>query len=122
MIIIEKDNQEKQFCSFINNAVSLLADEKYQEFIDCFDESRMNVNELISALRYLDDNGPITQIDNPGQSNNNIRGVYKYTKGNGYAVDYDLMTNGKLNDLTLQIEFLIVDNKYKVCLEDLHTL
>ena len=33
--------------------------------------------------------------------------VYIYNDGSGFAVDYDFTTNGELNDLTLQMEFLI---------------
>lgn len=33
--------------------------------------------------------------------------VYIYNDESGFAVDYDLTTDGELNDLTLQMEFLV---------------
>ena len=121
LILIDIDNQESQFSSYLNYAVSLLANKKYQDFIDFFDESDLNVEELVLALKYMDNSRPICLIDNPNNSNC-IRGIFKYNNGSGYAVDYDLMSNGKSNDLTLQVEFIIDGNNYSVCLEGLHTL
>lgn len=40
----------------------------------------------------------------------------------GYFMDYDLMTNGVGNDLTLQVEFIKEKDHYVVQLMDLHTL
>lgn len=37
-------------------------------------------------------------------------------------MDYDLTTNGEINDLTLQVVFLKKENGYFVELDDLHTL
>lgn len=37
-------------------------------------------------------------------------------------MDYDLTTNGELNDLTIQIDFLKKENGYIAVLDDLHTL
>ena len=37
-------------------------------------------------------------------------------------MDYDLMTDGELNDLTLQVEFIKKENGYFVVLNDLRTL
>ena len=37
-------------------------------------------------------------------------------------MDYDLTTDGEINDLTIQIEFLKKENGYAAGLDDLHTL
>ena len=42
--------------------------------------------------------------------------------GSGYCMDYDLTTDGEMNDLTLQVEFLKKGDGYIVSLDDLHTL
>ncbi len=44
------------------------------------------------------------------------------TDGRGYYMDYDLTTSGKINDLTIQIEFLKKADGYIAVLDDLHTL
>ena len=42
--------------------------------------------------------------------------------GNGYYMDYDLTTDGKVNDLTIQVEFRKEGNGYIVLLDDLHAM
>ena len=48
--------------------------------------------------------------------------VFILRDGSGYCMDYDLTTDGEINDLTLQIEFLKKGDGYIVSLDDLHTL
>lgn len=64
------------------------------------------------------------QIDDPKQvkSQNQEIDLFTLRDGSGYRMDYDLTTDGEINDLTLQIEFLKKGNGYIVLLDDLHTL
>ena len=49
--------------------------------------------------------------------------VFVYSDGRGFAVDYSLATNGEINDLTLQMEFLVDSNgNYNPFIEDCHVL
>lgn len=46
-----------------------------------------------------------------------------YKDGSGFHVDYDLTTNGELNDLTLQMDFRFSqDNTVMATILDLHVL
>lgn len=46
-----------------------------------------------------------------------------YKDGSGFHVDYDLTTNGELNDLTLQMDFRFSqDNTVTATILDLHVL
>ena len=62
---------------------------------------------LILALRYLDETQPVMKIDDP-TSTKNKQDIYleALDDSSGYFMDYDLMTDGELNDLTLQVEFI----------------
>lgn len=124
MIQVCHGQEENDFLSFINNALSTLAEEKYDVFLDMFDNSRISRDGLILALRYLDENRPVIKIDNPLEESpvEQYVNIHQHNNGSDYWVDYDLTTNGQRNDLTIQIEFLKQDTYYFVSLEDLHTL
>ena len=79
---------------------------------------------MILALKYLDPDWPITKIDDPMKTKCEGQriDVAQYNDGSGYHMDYDLTTDGELNDLTIQIEFIKHGDDYSVSLEDLHTL
>jgi hypothetical protein len=48
--------------------------------------------------------------------------VYLYNNGTGFEVDYDLTTDSEINDLTLIMEFLFIDNGVKANIVDIHVL
>ena len=81
-------------------------------------------HDLIRALKYLDETRPALKIDDPTLINSNQQGINfsAFPDGNGYYMDYDLTTDGKVNDLTLQVEFRKEGNGYIVLLDDLHTM
>ena len=124
MLHVRTGHEEKDFTCYIEKALSILAKEEYAAFLDMFDSSRVSNDGLILALRYLNEDGPIMKIDDPtkvkcsGQWIN----IVKYNDGSGYYMDYDLTTDGELNDLTLQVEFKKQGVDYSVSLEDLHTM
>lgn len=124
MIRVEDGQEEKEFVSYIERALSKLAEEEYGAFLSMFDSSRMSRDELILALKYLDEDRAVIKIDDPMKlkcAGQRIC-VNRYKNKNGYYMDYDLTTDGQLNDLTVQIEFLRHESGYLVLLEDLHTL
>ena len=125
MIYAEKGKEQDCFIDFVEKALGILAKEKYQEFLAVFDSSRiLTEQDLIFALQYLDEIRPVLKIDDPKQvkSQNQKIDLFTFRDGSGYCMDYDLTTDGKINDLTLQIEFLKKGNGYTVSLDDLHTL
>ena len=124
MIKVEMGREEEGFISYIEKTISKLAKEAYDAFLGMFDNSRISRDGLILALKYLDEEWPITKIDNPIKIKCEEQriDIVQYNDGNGYHMDYDLTTDGELNDLTIQIEFLKHGTDYLVSLEDLHTL
>ena len=125
MIYAEKGKEQECFIDFVEKALGILAQEKYHDFLVVFDNSRILTEEdLISALQYLDKTRPVLKIDDPKKVKNQNQEIDVFTlrDGSGYCMDYDLTTDGKINDLTLQIEFLKKGDGYIVSLDDLHTL
>lgn len=125
MIYTEKGKEQECFIDFVEKALGILAQEEYRDFLAVFDSSRILTEEdLISALQYLDETRPVLKIDDPKQVKSKNQEIYLSTfrDGSGYYMDYDLTTNGEINDLTLQIEFLKKGDGYIVSLDDLHTL
>ena len=47
---------------------------------------------------------------------------YFYDDGSGFAYEYDLTTNGELNDLTLMLDFKYEDSNIKTFFDDIHVL
>lgn len=124
MIYADKGKEQEQFILFVEHAISILAEENYASFLSLFDSSRLAEQDLILALKYLDESRPTVKVDNPTQikTENQIIYMNSYNDGSGYWMDYDLTTDGELNDLTVQIEFLKQKEGYSVVLDDLHTL
>ena len=125
MIYAEKGKEQDCFIDFVEKALEILAKEKYRDFLAVFDSSRiLTEQDLIFALQYLDETRPVLKIDDPAlaKSQNQEIELFTFNDGSGYAMDYDLTTDGEKNDLTLQIEFLKKGNGYIVSLDDLHTL
>ena len=125
MIYAEKGKEQECFIDFVEKALGILAQEKYHDFLVVFDNSRILTEEdLISALQYLDETRPVLKIDDPKKVKNQNQEIYLVAlrDGSGYCMDYALTTDGEINDLTLQIEFLKKGDGYIVSLDDLHTL
>ena len=112
------------FVSYIEQAVSKLADEQYSAFVHMFDSSRLSDQDVVLALKFLDMEVPVTKIDNPltVKSMESRYDIGELNDGSGYYMDYNLSTGGDLNDLTLSCEFLKTEGGYRVCLSDLHTM
>ena len=125
MIYAEKGKEQECFIDFVEKALGILPKEKYRDFLAVFDNSRiLTEQELISALQYLDETRPVLKIDDPKQvkSQNQEIELFTLRDRSGYCMDYDLTTDGEMNDLTLQVEFLKKGDGYIVSLDDLHTL
>ena len=124
MIYVDKGKEQEQFISFVEHAISILAEENYVSFLSLFDSSRLAEQDLILALKYLEESRPTVRVDNPTQIKNENQIIYmnSYNDGSGYWMDYDLTTDGELNDLTVQIAFLKQKEGYSVVLDDLHAL
>lgn len=123
MIQIKESNEKETFVAYIEQALKSLSHEDYDAFLALFDTSRLSKDDLILALRYLDETRSVVKIDDPTMQNSK-QDIYMeaFDDGSGYFMDYDLMTNGEYNDLTLQIEFVKKESGYSAVLNDLRTL
>lgn len=124
MVYAESGKERERFIAFVENALGILARQDYTSFFALFDSSRLTEQDLMLALRYLDETRPILKIDDPARVKNKCPEVYfsSFRDGSGYHMDYDLTTDGARNDLTIQVEFLKEKNGYTAVLDDLHTL
>ena len=125
MLYAEMGKEQECFIDFVEKVFGILAKENYHDFLVVFDISRILTEEdLISALQYLDETRPALKIDDPKKVKNQNQEIYLVAlrDGSGYCMDYALTTDGEINDLTLQIEFLKKGDGYIVSLDDLHTL
>ncbi|MBD5510119.1 MAG: hypothetical protein HDR08_02525 [Lachnospiraceae bacterium] len=124
MICAEKGKEQDSFTAFVEYALGILAKEDYASFLSLFDSSRLTEQDLILALKYLDETRPILKIDDPILTKSTYQDMLliPFRDGSGYHMDYDLTTAGERNDLTIQIEFLKEADGYLAVLDDLHTL
>ena len=113
MIYVACGKEQDYFIDFVENALGILAKEDYASFISIFDSSRLS-----------DISCPILKIDDPKLVKSKKQNIclFAFNDGSGYYMDYDLTTDGAINDLTIQIEFLRKAEGYIVVLDDLHTL
>lgn len=124
MLYVTNGNEQEDFRAFIEHAIGVLSTEDYTTFLSLFDCSRLSEQDLILALKYLDETRPVLKVDDPALVKKGCQDVclLPYNDASGYCMDYDLTTNGAENDLTIQVEFLKEADGYRVILEDLHTL
>ena len=124
MIYTERGREQESFIAFAEQALGVLAKEAYPSFLSLFDSSRLDEHDLLLALRYLDEGSPVTKIDDPAQVKGDKRDIYfaPFKDGSGFHLDYGLTTDGELNDLTIQMDFLKKGDGYTVTLDDLHTM
>lgn len=124
MVYMKKGKERDIFIAFIEHALGILSKGEYASFISLFDCSRLSEQDLILALKYLDETRPILKIDDPALLKEKYQRIdlIAFEDGSGYHMDYDLTTDGKINDLTIQVEFRKRGNGYCVLLDDLHVM
>lgn len=118
----------------VKEVVDCMADGKYDLIPNYakFQDERITIDDFKEwAERYLEDN-ELSHYDKYGVPNNfqpkydkslyHQFSVYIYNNGIGFSVDYDLTTNGEINDLTLIMEFIFSDNGVKAYIVDIHVL
>lgn len=124
MIHAENGKERECMTAFVECALGILAGQDYPSFLSLFDSSRLAEQDLLLALRYLDETRPVLKIDDPAQLKNRRPDIFfvPFRDGSGYHMDYDLTTDGVRNDLTIQVEFFREKDGYTAVLDDLHTL
>lgn len=121
MIFAEKGKEQDSFIAFVEYALGILSKEDYASFLVLFDASRLTEEDLIRALKYLDETRPILKIDDPRliKCKNQHTYLSTFRNGSGYHMDYDLTTEGEINDLTIQVDFEKRENGYVVIFQKL---
>ena len=94
MIKARHSQEIEDFIFFIEQTLSLLAEEKYDDFLAMYDSSRISGEGLLLALRYLDEDRPIVKVDDPMKAECSRPNIYtgQFKDGSGYWIDYDLAT------------------------------
>ncbi|MBR1738266.1 MAG: hypothetical protein IJ736_14870 [Firmicutes bacterium] len=110
--------------------VDCIAKNKYELIYNFAEFSEGISPEVLSDVidEFMSD-AEITHIDKYGvqcmilnRSRPQLRAII-YSNGKGFYIEYDFSTNGELNDLTLQMKFLIDDKGgFRAYIEDCHVL
>ena len=94
-----------RFATFNNGCSDVIMKEMLEEYL------------AVNGLSHYD------EYDVPFIGNRSRLDVYVFDSGKGFAVDYDLSTDGQPNDLTLQIRFFNNGNGgYNAFVDDCHVL
>ncbi len=114
----------------LKQVVDMLAERDYHKLEDIVEFEELTselIEELVEGylelndLPYIDKYGVYCNF-NPNYEYHQISGGI-YNDNSGFWVDYDLTTNSELNDLTLQMSFLYMDNdRLKPILLDIHVM
>ena len=120
----------------VKNVVNCIAAKKYEditkyaefnendsaELLGKFTEETLSLNEL----PYIDEYGVPCSFhpkwETADRKYEQLE-VYIFDDGTGFSVNYDLTTDGDLNDLTLQMEFTETENgSFRAVVTDIHIL
>ena len=94
---------------------------RFVTFSNGFTEDVMK--ELLEGYLKVNDLSHYDDYDGPFLGNRSQLDVYVFDNGKGFAVDYDLTTDGQPNDLTLQMRFFNDGNGgYNAFVDDCHVL
>ena len=94
---------------------------KFAKFGDGFTADILK--ELLEEFQTANDLSHYDDYDVPFTGKGSRFYVYVFNNGKGFAVDYDLSTDGQPNDLTLQMEFFDDENGgYNAFVDDCHVL
>lgn len=126
----EQHEYEKVLLSFIQDFLAQLSVKKVNEAYLMLDDASNYSNawskqDLALFLELNMEDEPYLTIDNPNEvtlPSNHRFDVYEYNDGSGYGAEYDLTSNGELNDFTIMFDFIKGNEGYLVYLTDIHVL
>lgn len=115
-------NTRDKAIEVITQILKAFHSKEYEKIVDYIDSSKED--DLKSLFEFvettLSDNG-FDCIDEYGTPCNfhpqyeySQLSIYEYDNKTGFAVDYDMTSDSELVDLTLQLEFLYVDDGLKI--------
>lgn len=130
MIEYKIGNETIQAAKVIEKVVNLIAKSDYSKIPTVIDElntwSVSLIEEIAETYKYNNDLECFDLYGTPcsfkPKYEYNQLTFYKWNNGAGMSCEYDLTTNGDLNDLTLMIDFYYEDGLLKSTFEDLHVM
>lgn len=124
MIPYTLDTIEYDITECVKKLVNALAEQDYDGFYQMLDTSVWTLEDLKEFASLNLDMGvdAYGAYDEPCCLPDRVDFLYEFDDETGFAVEYDLTTNGECNDWTLQLEFLYAGDFLKVGLEDIHIL
>lgn len=131
--MLEKEEAARIVEPVIKDVVNCIADKRYQDlslYVVFQKDGGLTIEILKECIEgYLDlnklpyiDRFDVPCVFRPCYEYRQLE-IYIYNNGTGFAADYGLTTDGELNDLTLQMEFLLAEsNKIEAFILDAHVL
>ena len=126
MIPYTLDTIEHDIIECMKKLVNALSEKDYDGFYALLDASVWTLEDLkefaeLNLEMDIDKFGtPLHHVEKAGAYDQCA--LYEFDDDTGFAVDYDLTTDGDWNDWTLQMEFLYEGDFLKVILSDIHIL
>lgn len=127
---MNKDMAEHIAENIIKQVVDMIADRRYEQLDNIAELDALtaeDIKELAEGYLELNELSCIDHFDmecnfHPRYEYQQLN-FYHYNNGSGMAADYDMTTDGELNDLTLQMEFLYEGTEgLKAKILDLHVM
>ena len=113
----------------VKAVVDCIADGLFEQILDHADFAEgISQESLVNAIEGFKNDARISHIDKYGASsqftvNKSRLNAYAYNDGSEFSVDYDFTTDGGVNDLTLQMRFVLCESGlFKAIMEDCHVL
>lgn len=130
MILKNNENEQELFLQFIKDFLQLLSVGKVEDAYHRLDDhtnytkawSKENL-QLFLQLNIEDE--PHLSIDNPYEvslPSNHRYDVYEYNDNSGYGVEYDLTSDGEINDFTIMFDFIKTEQGFLAYLTDIHVM
>ncbi len=127
---MDRQLAEQKAAELLKQVVDALADKRYEDIPRLAELENWNPKMLrehveehlrLCGLSRMDPwtEERVTSPTNPCYQQLNF---YHFNNGSGFAVDYDLTTDGERNDLTLQMEFFYEGGGLRAVLTDLHVM
>lgn len=120
MIKYEVGKEKISAGKIVEQVVNAISEENYSKIAEIVDEldcwSISEIEECAEGFKSIND---LECFDNYEYHQLSF---YKWDDGKGMSCDYDLTTDGDLNDLTLMIDFYFEKNMLKSIFKDLHVL
>lgn len=130
MIKYELEKERISAEKIVEQVVNAISEADYSKIADIVDDidclSIAEIEELAEGFKSINDLEGFDSYGIPCSFKPKYEyhqlNFYKWDDGKGMSCEYDLTTDGDLNDLTLMIDFYYEENMLKSIFKDLHVL